>query len=150
MLINGVPPKHQRAHGSRLPGPSTEKPRTSSLDSTVEVYKAHIKCMIDDKSGILIVSDDSPDRLCYFELDDLNIDKTIDKMDIVLMMNRMSGVRVQLQARMIDDAAPIQYVSHVNGVQIVGDLPSFMRHVTLKRADISKVQSGHRCEKVNR
>ena len=106
--------------------------------------------MIDDKSGILIVSDDSPDRLCYFELDDLNIDKTIDKMDIVLMMNRMSGVRVQLQARMIDDAAPIQYVSHVNGVQIVGDLPSFMRHVTLKRADISKVQSGHRCEKVNR
>ena len=136
------------------PKPQTSKSTTSSisnlLENQIEVYHAYIKCMIDDHSGILAISEDTPDRLCYFELDDLNVKEQVDKVDAVMMMNRLNGVRVQLQARLFDDIAPVQYVAHVNGVQIVGDLPAFLRHVHLKRGDISKVQCGHKCEKVYR
>lgn len=106
--------------------------------------------MIDDKSGILYVSDVKPNALCYFELDDLNIQKGADLVEIVMLMNRMNGIRVQLQARLIDDSAPIQYVSHLKGVQIVGQIPSYMKNIVLTRADVSKVQAGLQGEKVRR
>ena len=33
--------------------------------------------MFDNTSGVLVVSEETPDRLCYFELDDLNVEQPI-------------------------------------------------------------------------
>ena len=104
--------------------------------------------MIDDNSGILVVNKESPGKLCYFEVSDLNVDLPINVIDTVMVLNRMAGIRVRLQARMIDETAEIQYISNVKGVQIIGELPSYMKQVTLKKAEVSRVQTGPHSEKV--
>lgn len=131
-------------HQPSVPPP---KPRTEN-SSQINSLTAHLRCMIDGNSGILYVSDVKPNALCYFELDDLNIQKGADLVEVVMLMNRMNGIRVQLQARLIDDSADIQYVSHLKGVQIVGQIPSYMKNVVLTRADVSNVQAGLQGEKV--
>lgn len=49
--------------------------------------------------------------------------------DVVMMLNRMNGVKVKYQARLVNVKGPIQYVSHEKGVQITGKLPAYMNHV---------------------
>ncbi len=88
-----------------------------------------------------MVSKDHSDRLCYFEIEDLNVNLPAKIADITQILDGMPGVRIQLQARLIDDKAEVQYVSHLKGVQIIGHLPSSMK-VSLTRAEVSKTQSG--------
>ena len=47
------------------------------MPSEIQSGSAHIKYMFDDTSGVLVVSEETPDRLCYFELDDTNIEQPI-------------------------------------------------------------------------
>jgi hypothetical protein len=67
-----------------------------------------------------------------------------------MLMNRMKDVQVNLQARLINEHEKIQYVCNLHGVQIVGKIPPYMRQVTLKRAQPSKIQMGSKSEKVSR
>ena len=97
-----------------------------------------------------MISEETPERLCYFEVDDLNVDQPISLVDVVMLMNRMKDVRVHLQARLINEREKIQYVAHQQGVQIVGKIPQYMRQVTLKKAKPSQYKTGHKSEKIHR
>ena len=108
--------------------------------------------MIDDNSGVLKFDSGNSgmEKFCYFELTDLNLEKQAQLLDIVMILNRMNGIRVQFQARLVNANAKIQYVAHLNGVQIIGKLPNFMSHVKLKPPQVSRVQAGLQGEKVQR
>ena len=62
----------------------------------------------------------------------------------------MRDVRVHVQARLINEMEKIQYVAHLHGVQIVGRIPTYMRQVTLKKAEASKLKIGSKSEKISR
>jgi hypothetical protein len=117
----------------------------------IDVASAHLRCMIDDTSGVLVSSSGhDPPKVCYFELEDLNIERPVDLLDVVMILNRMRDVNIQFQARLINDKNKISYVAHLNGVQINGHLPSYMSHIKLKRADKSIIQAGIKSDKVQR
>ena len=67
-----------------------------------------------------------------------------------MLMNRMKDVQVNLQARLVNENDKIQYVTNLHGVQIVGKIPQSMRQVTLKKAQLSKIQTGFKSDKVSR
>ena len=67
-----------------------------------------------------------------------------------MLMKRMRDVRVHVQARLINEMEKIQYVAHLHGVQIVGRIPTYMRQVTLKKAEASKLKIGSKSEKISR
>ena len=117
------------------------------MPEEIESVTAHIKCMFDDTSGVLVISEEAPETLCYFEVEDLNVEQPISLVDVVMLMNRMKDVRVHLQARLINEREKIQYVAHLHGVQIVGKIPQYMRQVSLKKAQASKFKTGHKSEK---
>ena len=54
--------------------------------------------MIDEKSGILESSFDQK-SLCYFELEDVNVDPSISFKDIVAAMVYGNGIRVRYQVK---------------------------------------------------
>ena len=89
-------------------------------------------------------------KFCYFEFSDLNIEKPHQLLDIVMILNRMNGIRVQFQGRLVNAKNKIQYVAHLNGVQVVGKLPNFMSGIKLKSNPVSRIQAGLQGEKVQR
>jgi len=119
-------------------------------DQQIEIDASYLRCMIDDTSGVLKYQGGTVEKLCYFELTDLNIDKPDQLLDIVMLMNRMNGIKVQFQARLVDPKARIQYVAHLRGVQIVGKMPPFMSHIKIRNAKPSTVQAGLNGEKCQR
>ena len=121
------------------------------MDDQIEIHASYLRCMIDDTSGVLkFDSGSSVEKFCYFELADLNIEKPHQLLDIVMILNRMNGIRVQFQARLVNAKAKIQYVAHLNGVQVVGKLPNFMSGIKLKSNPVSRIQAGLNGEKVQR
>lgn len=160
-MVN-VDPNHSR-------GPSVQPKPADTKPPQIEVSNAHLKCMIDDVSGmmatgyflvpksgntlilgVLVCATDPSPKLCYFEIEDLNVVPPVDYLDVVMLLNRMAGVKVQFQARLIDEQASIPYVTHLKGVQLSGHIPSFMAHVKVQKADKSKFPSGLNSEKVHR
>ena len=84
---HGGPPKSQN---SSTPAPLT-KPKleiSSEFQDQIEVEAAYLRCMIDDNSGLLKFNHGTTEKLCYFELSDLNIDKPYQLLDIVMLLNR--------------------------------------------------------------
>ena len=76
--INAVPPRKKAPETYSGNGRGrSQPPRESRLPSEVESVTAHIRCMFDNNSGVLVVSEETPDQLCYFELDDLNVEQPI-------------------------------------------------------------------------
>jgi len=61
-----------------------------------EVPYAKLRCMIDDKSGVLESSFDSR-NLCYFELEDVNVEPSVNFKDLVALMVAGEGIRVRYQ-----------------------------------------------------
>ena len=119
--IAQAPP--QTAPTKATPAPSSGGGGGGMADK-VEVSSASLKCMLSDTAGVLM-DDSNKDHLCYFEVSDLNItnpDKVSLK-DVVMLLNKMAGVKVRYQARLVNVKGPIQYVSHTKGVQITGQLP---------------------------
>ena len=76
--INGVPPRKKvtETYSGNGRGRS-QPPKESRLPSEITSVTAHIRCMFDNTSGVLVVSEETPDQLCYFELDDLNVEQPI-------------------------------------------------------------------------
>ena len=111
--------------------PPTADSRPALADTQVSVNSAFLRCMISHERGILMSERDHghPPKICYFEIDDLNIEKPIDILDMTMLLNRMEGIKVQFQARIVDENAPIPYVANKNGVQILGDVPSYMHKI---------------------
>ena len=111
--------------------PPTADSRPALADTQVSVNSAFLRCMISHERGILMSERDHghPPKICYFEIDDLNIEKPIDVLDMTMLLNRMEGIKVQFQARIVDENAPIPYVANKNGVQILGDVPSYMHKI---------------------
>ena len=75
--INAVPAKKAPETYSGNERGRSQPPKESRLPSEVESVTAHIRCMFDNTSGVLVVSEETPERLCYFELDDLNVEQPI-------------------------------------------------------------------------
>ena len=75
--INAVPAKKAPETYSGNGRGRSQPPKESRLPSEVESVTAHIRCMFDNTSGVLVVSEETPERLCYFELDDLNVEQPI-------------------------------------------------------------------------
>ena len=72
-----------------------------------EVPFAILKCMLDETCGVLESKFDSK-SLCYFELDDLNVQQPVDFRDLVAIMNNLDGVRIRYQvSEMIYDTNTI-------------------------------------------
>ena len=127
---SSVPPAVPSGAIAQAP-PPTAPPKATPAPSggggmadKVEVSSASLKCMLSDTAGVLM-DDSNKDHLCYFEVSDLNItnpDKVSLK-DVVMLLNKMAGVKVRYQARLVNVKGPIQYVSHTKGVQITGQLP---------------------------
>ena len=82
--INGVPPKKAPETYSGNGRGRSQPPKESRLPSEVESVTAHIRCMFDNTSGVLVVSEETPDQLCYFELDDLNVEQPIALVRIIV------------------------------------------------------------------
>ena len=122
----GVPPPGVGGDFSR---PVAKPIANPSADIQVSVSSAFLRCMITHERGILMSERDHPPKICYFEIDDLNIEKPIDLLDMTMLLNRMEGIKVQFQARMVDENCPIPYVANKNGVQILGDVPSYMHKI---------------------
>lgn len=122
----------------------------SEFPVQIEIDAAYLRCMIDDNSGLLKFNHGSTEKLCYFELSDLNIDKPYQLLDVVMLLNRMNGVKVQFQARLINPQARVQYVAHLKGVQMVGKIPVFMSHIKIRNQKPSTVQAGLNGEKCQR
>ena len=76
--INGVPPRKNAPENYSGNGRGrSQPPKESRLPSEITSVTAHIRCMFDNTSGVLVVSEETPDQLCYFELDDLNVEQPI-------------------------------------------------------------------------
>ena len=119
-------------HHQGVPPPADFRPVAKPItntDAQISVSSAFLRCMISNERGILMSERDHPNKICYFEIDDLNIEKPIDVLDMTMLLNRMEGIKVQFQARIVDENAPIPYVANKNGVQILGDVPSYMHKI---------------------
>ena len=83
--INGVPPRKNAPENYSGNGRGrSQPPKESRLPSEVTSVTAHIRCMFDNTSGVLVVSEETPDQLCYFELDDLNVEQPIALVRIIV------------------------------------------------------------------
>ena len=71
-----------------------------------------------------------------------------------MILNRMDGVKVRYQARLVNVKGPVQYVSHEKGVQITGKLPAYMNHVKVftgaNKSRNMAVLNGSKVAKLNR
>jgi hypothetical protein len=61
-----------------------------------EVPYSTLKCMINETSGVLENNFDKK-SLCYFEVDDLNVESPIELKDLVKIMTNTEGIRVRYQ-----------------------------------------------------
>ena len=129
--------RHPRIAVIEVSGSRLSAERSAGLPPIADVDSATLKCMITDLSGVLY-DNSNPQRLCYFELYDVNVEPPINLKDLVMILNRMSGVKVSFQARLVNEKGPIQYVAHNQGVQVIGQLPSFLDHITLKSTEKSR------------
>jgi len=134
-----------------VPRPLAKVESQNTMEEQIEIHASYLRCMIDDTSGVLkFDSGGSVEKFCYFEFSDLNIEKPHQLLDIVMILNRMNGIRVQFQGRLVNAKNKIQYVAHLNGVQVVGKLPNFMSGIKLKSNPVSRIQAGLNGEKVQR
>ena len=81
---------HVGAPKASTPAPVV-KPKleiNSEFQDQIEIEAAYLRCMIDDNSGLLKFNQGTTEKLCYFELSDLNIEKPYQLLDIVMLLNR--------------------------------------------------------------
>ena len=90
------PPKGRDARGNFI-----EAPPSSGLQMTINVKDAFLKCMFNNTSGVMMSERDHPPKMCYFEVSDLNLEQPCDLLDMVMLLNRMEGIKVHFQARYV-------------------------------------------------
>ena len=91
------PPKGRDARGNLI-----EAPPSSGLQMTINVTNAFLRCMFNNTSGVMMSERDHPPKMCYFEVSDLNLEQPCDLLDMVMLLNRMEGIKVHFQARYVN------------------------------------------------
>jgi hypothetical protein len=122
-----------------------EKTADSSSSSLVDLEHVTFHSMINRGGGILECRQvgggaDGDKQLCYFELNDLNVDsQTNIQVIIKILLNQFPGLQIRYKGQRAESGKAIQFICHT--VDIVGQVPVPVKMKTRSEISITMDES---------